>query len=238
MDTPQKRTTSNIIADEIIANLKMIGIGLILCAVYLAGFWIYHSPDRKPVSEVEFGQSRYDSGMNYHHGTDYYNTGDNLAEWEYYYSILWLEKYEHLGAPFILEKYTYGDFEAYRNWDGSTSDEMRKRGANSYMMCVTPIELAQNNGRKALFSFESFQIMTKYDDHELVEEAKTLVKQEKSRIEAEKEQWENGINEFRIQQAKNDFEGQLSYSIFLFPLFTIVGRYLIKGGKWVAKNKS
>ena len=100
----------------------MIGIGLVLCAVYLAGFWIYHSPDRKPVSEVEFGQSCYDDA--------YYNPGN-----------YWL-----------------------------LSDE--------------------------------------------------------------------GINELRIEQAKNDFEGQLSYSIFFLPLITIAGRYLIKGGKWVAKNKS
>ena len=121
METTQKRTASNIIADEIIANLKMIGMGLILCAVYLAGFWIYHIPDRKPVSEVEFGQSCYD---------DAYNPGN-----------YWL-----------------------------VSDE--------------------------------------------------------------------AANENRIELAKNDFEGQLSYSIFFFPLFTIVGRYLIKGGKWVAKNKS
>ena len=238
METPQKRTASNIIADEIIVNLKMIGIGLVLCAVYLAGFWIYHIPDRKPVSEIEFGQSYYDKGFRYYQNSDCYNTGGNLVEWEYYYSLLWLEKYEQVGMNFILDNYTYGTFGAYRNWDGSTSDEMRKRGANTYMMCITPIELAQNNGRKALFSYESFQRMSKYDDTELIERAKEHVKQEESRINSEKMQWENGINEFRIQQAKNDFEGQFSYSIFLFPLISIIGRYLVKGGNWVIQHKS
>lgn len=224
METSQKRTASNIIADEIIANLKMIGIGLVLCAIYLAGFWIYHSPDRKPVSEVEFGQSCYDKGLRYYQNSDYYNTGGNLVEWEYYYSLLWLEKYEQMILPSILENYSYGKFQEY------------ERGKRDELL--QSLDHAFGKQRVELFSFESFRIMTKYDDQELVEEAKSRVKQEKSRIEAEKEQWENGIIEFRIQQAKNDFEGQLSYSIFLFPLFTIVGRYLIKGGKWVAKNKS
>ena len=80
--------------------------------------------------------------------------------------------------------------------------------------------------------------MTTKSYQELVEEAKSRVKQEKSRIESEKEQWENGINEFRIQQAKNDFEGQLSYSIFFLPIITIAGRYLIKGSKWILRNKT
>ncbi len=121
METTQKRTAPNIIADEIVANLKMIGIGLVICAIYLAGFWIYHIPDRKPVSDVEFGQSCYD---------DCYNP-----------SNYWL-----------------------------ISDE--------------------------------------------------------------------GANEMRIEQAKYDFEKQLSYSIFFLPLFLIVVRYIIMLAKWVIRNRT
>lgn len=60
-DSPVKKST---IADEIVANLKMIGIALIIWVVYIIGFVCYRSKDAAPLTETSsyYGESCYDPG--------------------------------------------------------------------------------------------------------------------------------------------------------------------------------
>lgn len=61
-DSSVKKST---IADEIIANLKMIGIALIIWVVYIVGFICYRSKDAAPLTETNsyYGESCYDPGI-------------------------------------------------------------------------------------------------------------------------------------------------------------------------------
>lgn len=55
------KTKAGSIADEIIANLKMVGLAVLLSALYIGVFWICHIEDRKPAQTIyEYGQSCYD----------------------------------------------------------------------------------------------------------------------------------------------------------------------------------
>lgn len=58
-DRKIKRAT---IANEIIANIKMIGLALILSICYIIGFIVYHTNDRAPLTDSSsyFGESCYD----------------------------------------------------------------------------------------------------------------------------------------------------------------------------------
>lgn len=60
-DSTIKKST---IADEIIANLKMIVLALIIWVVYIIGFICYRSRDAAPLTETDsyYGESCYDSG--------------------------------------------------------------------------------------------------------------------------------------------------------------------------------
>lgn len=61
-DPSVKKST---IADEIVANLKMIGFALIIWIVYIVGFVCYRSKDAAPLTETNsyYGESCYDPGV-------------------------------------------------------------------------------------------------------------------------------------------------------------------------------
>lgn len=56
---------NSIIANEIVANVKMIGDAVLLWVVYILGFMVYHLNDSAPITAQEpyFGQSCYDPVM-------------------------------------------------------------------------------------------------------------------------------------------------------------------------------
>lgn len=53
------------VADEIVANLKMIGIALIIWVIYIIGFVCYRAKDVTPLTETNsyYGESCYDPGI-------------------------------------------------------------------------------------------------------------------------------------------------------------------------------
>ena len=58
-----KKTTikESTIANEVVANLKMVGIAVILWSAYILGFMCVHSKDTKPMNEKSwYGESCYD----------------------------------------------------------------------------------------------------------------------------------------------------------------------------------
>ena len=65
-----------------------------------------------------------------------------------------------------------------------------------------------------------------------------LVKEAKEKANQNKEDLLANINENRQLSAKNDFEKHLRYCILISLALTLFGRYLIKGIKWVAANKT
>lgn len=72
------KTKASSVADEIISNLKMIGLAVLLSALYIGIFWTCHIKDRKPVQENYYGYSCYDPVM-----MRYYETN-----WEKIYDVM------------------------------------------------------------------------------------------------------------------------------------------------------
>lgn len=70
------QSISTKIASEIIANLKMICLALFLCALYMGIYYISHTHDRKPVSEVPWRESCYDP---------VFLSGNWNLDWHYHY---------------------------------------------------------------------------------------------------------------------------------------------------------
>ena len=66
------------VANEIVANIKMIGLSLLLWGCYIIGFTIYHADDKKPLDDTGYwGESCYDPS---------YTSGDyRLFNWENHY---------------------------------------------------------------------------------------------------------------------------------------------------------
>lgn len=59
--TNKRQNNSSIIANEIVANLKMIGLVICVLGIYYLGFSIFHNKDIKPLNENSYyGESCYD----------------------------------------------------------------------------------------------------------------------------------------------------------------------------------
>ena len=156
----EAESKANIVANEILANLKMIGLALLLSAIFIGIFWAYHIKDRKPLSENYFGYSCYDPSM----------MPVNLeTDWEIILSYWKMDRLQY-GFP-------------------NKSDE------------------------------------------ELTKDAQDAALGNKKIIEDE-------INYNRKERANKDLINHIKYSIIISLAFTIFGRYLIKGIKWVAVNKT
>lgn len=86
-------------ANEVIANMKMIGYALIGIILFMIGFYAYHAKDTKPMDDNSyFGESRYDKTL----------SGNWEFSWEmhYYKEILailpyseWSDLQKKMGFP-------------------------------------------------------------------------------------------------------------------------------------------
>jgi hypothetical protein len=73
------KTKQSKIANEIVANVKMLGIAIIIWIVYIIGFIVYHQSDIRPYTSYDhLGTSCYD-----HDILLYHNNGDLLDNPEY-----------------------------------------------------------------------------------------------------------------------------------------------------------
>ena len=74
----ENKARKSLLANEIVANLKMIALAILLWIAYTIGFTIYHADDKKPLDDSGYwGESCYDpSSMN----GDY-----RLFDWENHY---------------------------------------------------------------------------------------------------------------------------------------------------------
>jgi RNA polymerase subunit RPABC4/transcription elongation factor Spt4 len=73
------KTKQSKIANEIVANVKMLGISIIIWIVYILGFIVYHHSDIKSCTSYDdWGKSCYDDDIHLHYGN-----GDLLDNLEY-----------------------------------------------------------------------------------------------------------------------------------------------------------
>lgn len=104
------KTIANIIADELVANARMIALALFIAAIYIGIFLVYHHTDRKPVAETEWGQSCYDN-------TNAIEETYNL-DWQRIYYDNWVRKSTDELNKFKIKEHGYDEelrFVAWRN---------------------------------------------------------------------------------------------------------------------------
>ena len=102
------KTIANIIADELVANARMIALALFIAAIYIGIFLVYHHNDRKPVEEIKWGQSCYDD-MNAIEGT--YN-----LDWQRIYYDNWVSKNTDELYKFKIKEHGYDEELKFFNW--------------------------------------------------------------------------------------------------------------------------
>lgn len=193
--------TNETAANEVVANLKMIGLAICVIAAYFVGFSVYHAKDKKPLNENGyFGESCYD-GVIY---------GGN---WEFSWEKIYYKKVDAI--------------KPYSQW----SSLNKKLGIpdmdyDSYVFDVgidIALEMANKIARSKGIPKDVMEM--------LQSEAKEQAKNDRQ-----------SFNEEVSSKRKYSFERALKkntkWCAIISFVFFILGRYIIKFGKWVANNKS
>lgn len=190
------KTKASSVADEIIANLKMIGIAVILSIIYLSIFWISHTDDKRHITDLsEYGISCYDEVAMQYFETD----------WE----IIYNEIHDKRNKQIIQKQIRDQQFSQ------RSSPEIRRR-----------LE-------------ELDKILENAPGSELINVSEEeLIKMAKEKASSNLQYMINRVNDRRDTCFHDDFINHIKYSIIISLVITIMGRYLIKGIKWVVANKT
>lgn len=218
--TNKSTDNSSTIANEIVGNLKMVGVAAALFTIYIIGFMLIHQKDIThydyETHKSYFGESCYD------HNT---LSGNWEFHWEkHYYDILYFSLYRE--TPLHLHAMTpeqwlknAEDLEEKINKRRAEIAEELKRKAKTYNYTEDDIELL-TIALGGPFSPESAK-----------EDAKT-------RAAEEIQDWNNTINHGRQRGYEDDLKKNAIYAAIISLLTMILGRYIIKLIKWVDTNKT
>lgn len=244
---------SSIIANEIAANTKMVGLALLLCVCFTGVFWAYHIKDRKPVSESHFGNSCYDvydvEICNYE--TDWMNLYPLMSNRRNVQNVLTKDDYlkfqeynkeyiqkNNLTADQIESQYLdcvfcnfYSDREDFSSL-GEKFKAMSVGGKRKFLTYQIGIENVDNYNDLPQSDLSPEEMERVYDFAESMDPSAFA---ESKRVAIENAEF---INSNRKASAIKDLETHLKYSILISLLITTLGRYIIIGIKWVAKNKT
>lgn len=213
VEVSKKGTNNNsIIANEIVGNLKMIGVAICLFIVYMIGFVIVRSDDAKPLVDNScFRASCYD------------NNPICLSEYEFYI-FHWEQQYLML-AKGMSKKIVYdmnGKQKTIFQFDYSNLDDF-----DYFDIRHTRPEEALS---QADMYFKELQI-PQSELEEYKSAAKELAKKDTDDF-CEK------ISRYRESLFKYDLKKNATYAAIISLLVMIIGRYFVKLVKWVRKNKT
>ena len=198
------------IANEVIANLKMVGIAVILWSVYILGFMGVHSKDAKPMNEKYwYGESCYDPSS---------LSGNWIMAWQNQYAIKVL-----MAPDYSKQKRTLKGIEAL-----------------SFTVNYMPLDqfdydrvLRMNKGEA--FEYASSVVKSKKLNKDIQERLK---KEAMEAAQKDKEDFWDTINSYRKNGYENDLHNNMKWAAIIAFSLTILVRYIVKFGKWVATNKS
>ena len=216
------KNINNIIADEIIGNLKMIGLAASFIAVYLLGFWLIHLKD---ISKFDYetktsyyGESCYDPSVMPSNGWRY-------LHWEqHYYAKLYFALYNDLpvfvsGIPSAEECL-------------SRAKDLEKKYKEKKELLELEIEKQSKiEGVGYPVEMEKSVLEDYYNPQKLKEEAKVSAARD-----IESLNWQ--INDYRKTGFINDLKKNAKYVTLICLIITILGRYIIKIIKWTKINRT
>ena len=207
-----KKTTikGSTIANEIVANLKMVGIAVILWSVYILGFMCVHSKDTKAMDENSwYGESCYDPSS---------LSGNWMMDWQNQYAIqvLMAPDYSKLKRKLKgLEELSFSsNFTPLDPFDYARVLQMTKEEAFDYASRVAKSKKLNNDIQE-----------------QLKKEATEAARKDKAVF------WDT-IDSYRKDGYENDLHNNMKWAAIIAFSLTILVRYIVKFGKWVATNKS
>lgn len=196
-----KSNRKSTIANEVVANLKMICIAIALWIAYIIGFSLIHANDTKTMDENSwYGESCYDPPM-------------LMGSWEMYWEKIYAQKVLIL----IEEKY-------------SKHPRSTEQLASSVEYNIIPSLSADN----ALKDAEEVAKVKRIPKAEL----EMLKNEAKSEAQRAREDFWMVIDGYRKNGFEDDLHNNMIWAAIITLSLTVLGRYIIKFGKWVIENKT
>lgn len=223
-----KNNKNSIIANEIVANLKMIGWASTFFAVYMIGFTLFHLKDITTYdlkNQSSFlGESCYDGIM---------VVNGELSWEEHYYKKLYY---------YVYNNYPSGVEELFDNTNRILGQPSEKHKNNiSFLENLFNKEKSsaiERLSKRQYFGFDN-PWMKRVEDERIsaitLEELKKNAKRDANR---DIEDWNFSVNEHRKYMFTEDLKQNALYAALVCFGLAILGRYIIKLVKWVNLNKS
>lgn len=206
-----KKTT---IANEVMANLKMVVIASVIWVVYIIGFIVVHQKDIKSMNEKSwYGESCYDPS---------FMSGNWITNWQNQLAIKVLMAHDY-SKPRKRQKGVSDQIQSIIDSEDFTP---LKNSDYSLVIGMNAKEALDYAGRIA-----QEKRITKDRLDELKKEAI-------SDAQKDKESFWDEINSSRKSGYENDLYNNMKWVAIIALAITILGRYIIKFGKWVANNKT
>ena len=204
--------SSSTIANEIVGNIKMIGVAFILFSVYMLGFIIVHSKDAQPLDDIRYwGASCYDPQE---------MSSEHMFNWQQHY------------AKRVCEAPNYA--KRIRPASATEIDDMIF--ANHFEpIGVGEYSLILGMKADAALTYAKMKAKEKGLPQGVME---GLIEEAKKDAQKDKEDFCNQISSIRKFKYEEDMKNNAIYSGIICLLSMILGRYIIKLIKWVSLNKT
>lgn len=212
------KDNSSTIANEIVENLKMVGISVALLAIYMIGFMLIHQKDITKydynTNTSYYGESCYDPST---------LTGNWIFHWEqHYYDKLYFALYQksaiHLEPPTAEECL-------------KEAQKLEKEYNQRMSMLKTITKHYPKEEGVATEYDVALMNLEQSNPNKLKEEAKEAATRDI-------ENWNDTINNHRRWGFEEDLKKNAFYAAIICLLTMVLGRYLVKSVKWVNANKT
>ena len=205
---------SSTIANEIVGNLKMIGIALVISLAYMIGFELIHLKDTKPLDENSYwGESCYDPTT---------MSSNRMFHWQQHYAK------RVCMAPSFKSK--------GKNVHGFSSDFE----TFAFVHSIEPINaidyslIMGMNGEEAL-SYANREAKEKQLPQSILKQYEEEAKKD---AEQDRQSFNDEISSIRKYAFEKDLKKNATYVSIISLLVMILGRYFAKSVKWVIVNKT
>ena len=204
------KNNSSTIANEIVGNLKMVGIALCIFLVYMMGFVLIRSKDAKPLGENSYwGESCYDPAT---------MSGSQMFHWQQHYAM------EVCMAP---------NYKGKRKKNHGSSSEFEN-------LIFEPISAADYSlimgmNREEALSYANREAKKKELPQSLLEQYEEVAKKD---AERDRQSFNEEISDIRKYAYEKDLQKNATYAAIISLLVMVLGRYFVKSVKWVSANKT
>lgn len=217
--TQKSKDNSAAIANEIVGNLKMIGLAIVPFVVYMVTFVLIHQKD---ITKYDYetktsflGESCYDPST---------ITGSWKFHWEeYYYELLYFELHNQyplfVASQSTPERCLKDAKILEKEWKKKKEyiDKLRK-------------EQPKQEGVSTQLDLDAYKMEMR--------NLYVLKEQAKEQSVQDIRSWNEAINSYRKHGYEVDLKKNALYSSLICLLLTIVGRYLMKLIRWIKQNKT